>query len=400
MRPLLPVILVVFTLPVIALTASAQLPEVFLLDAQNLVLLKQSKQPKAVYPNEKALFQEADKLLAMKPVSVMDKERTPVSGNKHDYMSQAPYFWYDSSKTNGLPYLRRDGERNPEINKITDRSNLGKLEHATRLLSLAWYFTGNDQYAIKAATLLRTWFLDEATKMNPHLNYAQAIPGINDGRGIGIIETIALTGIADAAGLLKGSKAWPLKDQQALQQWYKEYLQWMLTSKNGKEEYAAKNNHGTWFYVQAVDFALFSGNRTKAGELAEESKKKLDSQLTAEGQMPLELERTTALHYSTYNLQAWFRLATLASQVGVDLWNYTTSKGASLRTALDWLSPYAFGEKPWTFQQINNYNKDEMFTLIMQAANIWKAPAYTTRAQELAKTVKDPVEVLLYSRQR
>lgn len=400
MKRLLPVILIVFTLPFIALTASAQLPEVFLMDAQNLNRVKQLVQAKDKTTEQQLLnlLQEADKFLEMKPVSVMDKGLTPVSGNKHDYMSQAPYFWYDSSKPNGLPYLRRDGERNPEIYKITDRSNLGKLENATRGLSLAWYFTGKDQYAVKAASLLRCWFLEAATKMNPHLNYGQAIPGINDGRGIGIIETIALTGIADAAGLLKGSKAWPLKDHQALQQWYKEYLQWMLTSKNGKEEHAARNNHGTWYYVQAVDFALFCGDKTKARELAEESKKRLDSQLTAEGQMPLELERTAALGYSTFNLKAWFMLATLANQVGTDLWNFTTSKGAGLHTALDWLSPYAFGEKPWTYQQINKYNREDMFPLVTQAAVIWKAPAYAERAQQLAKTVKDPTEVLLYGR--
>ncbi|AXY72949.1 hypothetical protein D3H65_02755 [Paraflavitalea soli] len=400
MRPLLPVLLVVFTLPVIALTASAQLPEVFLVDAQHLARVKQSVQAKdkGVEQPLLNLLQEADKLLEMKPVSVMDKGLTPVSGNKHDYMSQAPYFWYDSSKPNGLPYLRRDGERNPEIYKITDRSNLGKLENAAHLLSLAWYFTGKEQYADKAASLLRCWFLDGTTRMNPHLNYGQAIPGINDGRGIGIIETIALTNIADAAGLLKGSKAWPLQDHQALQQWYKEYLQWMLTSKNGKEEHAAKNNHGTWYYVQVVDFALFCGDKAKAHELAEESKKRMDSQLTAEGQMPLELERTAALGYSTFNLRAWFTLAGLASQAGTDLWNYTTSKGAGLRTALDWLTPYAFGEKAWTWQQINRYNKEDMLPVVAQAGTIWKAPAYTARAEQLVKTVKDPAAVLLYGR--
>ncbi len=393
-------LLCALVLPFVCLRSTAQLPEVLLLDAQNLHRVKQSVQAKdkAVEQHLLRLLQEADKLMEMKPVSVMDKGLIPVSGNKHDYMSQAPYFWYDSSKPNGLPYLRRDGERNPEINKITDRSNLGKLENATRVLSLAWYFTDKEQYAAKAAELLRSWFLEAATRMNPHLNYAQAIPGINDGRGIGIIETIALTGIADAAGLLKGSKAWPLKDHKALQQWYKEYLQWMLTSKNGMDEHAAKNNHGTWFYVQAVDFALFCGNKAKARELAEESKKRLDSQLTAEGQMPLELERTAALGYSTFNLRAWFMLANLASKVNIDLWNYTNSKGAGLRTALDWLSPYAFGEKPWTYQQINKYNKDDMFPLITQAAVIWKAPAYAARAEQLAKTVKDPADVLLYGR--
>jgi hypothetical protein len=135
----------------------------------------------------------------MKFVSVLDKTFTPVSGNKHDYMSQAPYFWYDSSKPNGLPYIRRDGEHNPEIKKITDRTYIGDLENATKTLGIAWYLTGEEKYADKAAALIRYWFFNEATKMNPNLNYAQAIPGITNGRGIGIIETRTLVGIAKLA---------------------------------------------------------------------------------------------------------------------------------------------------------------------------------------------------------
>jgi hypothetical protein len=397
MKPLLPILLTIFLLPLLYVTAAAQLPEVYIMDAANLASVKKSVQAKdkTVLQNLQPLLQEANKLLEMKPVSVMEKAFTPVSGNKHDYMSQAPYFWYDSSKPNGLPYLRRDGERNPEIYKITDRSNIGKLDGAARTLALAWYFTGEEKYAAKAAVLLRTWFIDEATKMNPNLNYGQAIPGINDGRGIGIIETIALTGIADAAGLLQGSKAWTSDDHRTLKQWYSEYLNWMLTSKNGKEEHAAKNNHGTWYYVQVVDFALFTGNTTKAHELANESKKTMDGQLTADGQQPLETERTNGLGYSTMNLRGWFTLATLADKVNTDLWNYTTSKGAGLRKALDWLTPFAMGEKSWSWQQIGSYNKAEIYPLFRQAASVWHVEAYKNHAQQLAKTVKDPAALLI-----
>src|SRR4029078_3978588 len=121
----------------------------------------------------------------------------------------------------------------------------------------------------------------------------------------------------------------------------------MLNSKNGKDEHAAKNNHGTWYFVQAIDFALFTGNKTLATSLAEESKARLDNQLASDGRQPLELDRTKGLGYSTMNLRGWFEAATLAQHTGVDLWNYKTSKGASLQTALDWLKPYALGEKKW-----------------------------------------------------
>ena len=228
------------------------------------------------------LQKQADALLEMKPVSVMDKKFTPVSGNKHDYMSLAPYFWYDSTKPNGLPYMRKDGQRNPEIYKITDHKYLSDLDHAIQILSLAYYLTGEEKYADKAATLLKHWFFNESSKMNPNLDYAQAIPGKNNGRGIGIIETRSLTGIADAAGLLSNSKAWTNADTKALQQWYSQFLHWMLTSKNGNDEHKAKNNHGTWFLAQATDYALFTGNKLEALKLSQEGKAKIDSQVTSE----------------------------------------------------------------------------------------------------------------------
>ena len=382
----------------LVLHLAAQVPPVLILDGNHLVQLKKKVQQKdkTTLSLVDSLKKQADGLLKMKPVSVMEKELTPVSGNKHDYMSQAPYFWYDSSKTNGLPYIRRDGQHNPEIKKITDRTYIGRLETATKTLSLAWYLTGEEKYAQKATALIRYWFFNEATKMNPNLEYAQAIPGVNNGRGIGIIESRTLTGIADAAGLLANSHSWTATDTKQLKDWYSQYLNWMLTSKNGNDEHKAKNNHGTWYYVQAVDFALFSDDNKKALGLLNESKKLLDSQLTKEGTWPLELARTNALGYSTFNTTAWFQLATLAEKVGVDLWHYKTSKGGSLQTAFDWLLPYALGEKKWTYQQIEPYEVSGFYPLLLQAANKFHNENYLKKTNQVNTEDKDAVAELLY----
>ncbi|HEU5167308.1 MAG TPA: alginate lyase family protein [Chitinophagaceae bacterium] len=382
-KPLLLILLVVFKIGDVL----AQPPKVFVMDAKRLVELKKKWEQKDedVLRLVDSLQKQADRSLKMNPVSVMDKQFTPVSGNKHDYMSQAPYFWYDSTKPNGLPYMRKDGVRNPEIYKITDRTYLGNLENATRILSLAWYITSEKKYADKSAELLRTWFLNESTKMNPHLEYGQAIPGVNTGRGIGLIETVALMGIADAASLLQGSGSWTETDHLSLQKWYSQFLNWMLTSKNGKDEHAAKNNHGTWYYAQVIDFALFTGDTNKAKQLVEESKKRLDSQLTKEGKQPLELERTNGLGYSTMNLRGWFTVATLAKKTGADLWNYKTPQNVGIRTAFDWLLPYALGEKKWEYQQISKYNRAEVYPLLLQAHNEFKDQKYLDVSSELYK---------------
>jgi len=212
---------ILFILPAMLIIGqvTAQSPKVLIMDAGRLAEVKKKwgQKDATILRLTDSLQKQADGYLKMKPVSVMDKQFIPVSGNKHDYMSQAPYFWYDSTKPNGLPYMRKDGVRNPEIYKITDRTYLGNLENSTRTLSLAWYITGDEKYAAKSAELLKTWFLDESTKMNPHLEYGQAVPGVNTGRGIGLIETVALMGIADAASLLHGSTSWTAADHSSLQ---------------------------------------------------------------------------------------------------------------------------------------------------------------------------------------
>ena len=327
------------------------------------------------------LREQADKLLDIPAISVMDKQATPPSGNKHDYMSQAPYFWYDSSKPNGLPYMRRDGQRNPEIYKITDHRNLGELGGHVQLLALAWKLTGDNKYAEKAAGLLRHWFFDEDSRMNPNLEYSQGIPGINTGRGTGIIESIPLINIADAAILLEGSPAWSSADSKGLRSWYTQFLHWMLESKHGQDEHHATNNHGTWYLAQATDFALFTGDTTTARSLALEGQAKMDHQIQGDGKMPEELARTNGLGYSTYNLQAFFTLAGVAGHAGVDLWQYKDQQNAGIRTAFDWLRPYALGQKKWEYQQISNYNKDEFYALLLQAYPVYDDRQYLTDAQ-------------------
>jgi hypothetical protein len=365
--------------------AGASTPRVSLMEADQLALLKkkfQGKDPQAIRQAED-LKKNADKFLDMTPVSVMAKQKRPPSGNKHDYMSQAPYFWYDSSKPNGVPYKNLDGQRNPEIYKVTDRTNIGMLENATHALALAWYVTGEEKYAAKAGELLKRWFLEDSSRMNPHLEYAQSVPGLTEGRSYGIIESIALMGVADAAALLEGSSSWSASDAEALHAWYGQFLHWMLTSEKGQQEHRAKNNHGVWYLAQASDYALFTGDKDKARALAEEGKTRIESQIEQDGRMPLELARTNALHYSAYNLQAFFDLSKIGSLVGVDLWDYHNKSGAGIRTSLDWLRPFAMGEKKWEYQEITPYNNKEFSILLIQAGLAYKDAQYMEYAKAL-----------------
>ena len=315
------------------------------------------------------LERDAQKALTAGPFSVTTKTVTPPSGDKRDYMSQAPYFWPDPKSPNGLPYIRRDGERNPEIDKINNHRVKDQMEAAVETLALAYHFKRDETYAEKAAQLLRTFFLDPETRMNPNLQFAQGIPGINTGRGIGLIETRGLTKVVSAIGLLRGSKAWSSDDRKGMQEWFEKFLQWMLESKHGRDEAAARNNHGTFYDVQVVSFALFLGKKSLAKSVLEAAKRKrIAVQIEPDGRQPLELERTRAWSYSVGNLDGLMQLAQLGESLGVDLWNYETADGRSIRKALDFLVPFALGEKKWTYQQLGAWPPQMLFPLIRRAA--------------------------------
>ena len=320
----------------------------------------------------KKLIADADKALAVTPPSVMQKTKVPPSGDKHDYMSIAPYFWPNPATKDGLPYVRKDGKVNPEsrAEAVNDTLRARLVGSTVETLALGYYFTRDEKYAEHAAKVLRTWFLDPATKMTPHFRFAQAIPGVNDGRGTGLIEARGLADAADAAILLVGSKHWSAADQQALQAWGEGFFEWLLGSKNGQDERAAKNNHGTWYDVQAVKWALVLGRKDKAKELCVDAGPgRIGVQVEPDGKQPLELVRTATFSYSCFNLRALSTLAGLGEHAGVDLWKYRSADGRSLVVALDFLVPYlGKNPKPWTMQQIHESNDDDVLPVLRAAA--------------------------------
>jgi hypothetical protein len=348
-------------------------------------------------PALKNLIQQADKALQTSPPSVMDKTGAPPSGDKHDYLSLAVYWWPDPASSNGLPYIRHDGKVNPESRTDAFDSRHNRLMAKTvESLALAYYFTGKEAYAEHAARCLRIWFLDPATRMNPNLNFAQGVPGVNTGRGAGIIDGRNTAGAADAAGLLVGSSAWTQKDDDALKAWLTTYLDWLLTSKNGLAEASAKNNHGTWYDAQVIRIALIVGRMDLARQIAEAAgRKRIAVQIEPDGRQPLELARTAALGYSRFNLEALFLLATLGEHVGVDLWHYQFPDGRGLTKALDFLLPYMVDpSKPWPYQQIKEINRADFAPLLRQAALVYKEPKYETILAALPNVSRQRLQLL------
>jgi Alginate lyase len=258
-----------------------------------------------------ALKRRADKALDQPLRSVTHKTMTPPSGDKHDYISMGPYWWPNPNTADGLPYIRRDGQRNPQVTaNALDADRLQAMIADTRDLTLAHFFTGQARYAAKAVAVLRAWFLDPATRMNPHLRFAQGIPGIVEGRGIGLIDTRELWWVIDSVALLSQSGQLSAQDLVGLRQWFKDYVQWMLTSDPGREEFAAYNNHGMFYDAQVAPFLLFVGQTEQARRVVFQALAlRFGSQIDRQGRLPFELERTRPFHYTTFTLQAATRLA-------------------------------------------------------------------------------------------
>jgi hypothetical protein len=286
------------------------------------------------------------------PRSVLDKELAPPSGNKHDYYSFGPYWWPDPNSPNGLPYIRRDGE----VNSAVERTDFATFRDTIRnvdLLAMYGFYTGDETASSAVARQLRVWFLDEATRMNPHLEYAQAIPGICDGRGIGLIDTAKLCLLPDVTELLRASGSLALADESALLAWLETYLDWMLTSEHGKAEAREHNNHGTWYDAQIATFALATKRLDIAREVLENvPSRRFATHIAPDGSQPHELTRTNSFGYSCYNLEGMFHLARLGEHVGLDLWSWEGENGATLRKALEFLAPYADAAREWPYPQI------------------------------------------------
>lgn len=376
-----------------------QTPPVVVLDGSVLRKSKaaiQAKEP-SVLPAYKKLLKDADKALLQEPVSVMEKKHLPPSGDKHDYMSLAPYHWPDPSKPDGLPYMRKDGQTNPEVKDYKDKEYMPRLCEQIYTLALAYYFSGDEKYAAHATRLIETWFLHPATKMNPNLNFAQAIKGQNTGRGAGMIDARHFVKVIDGIGLLRNSGVWSKKNQEGMKNWFGEFLNWMETSPNGIDESDAPNNHGTYYDVLRTAIAMFTGDKEHAKKVVANALQRLDQQMDEEGKFPKEMVRTIALHYNTFNLNAFYSLASMAEKLGIDIWHHTTASGATLQKSFNFLYPFLTREKEWTGQQIKPFEFEDGYPVLLISEKKYKCKTCRDAVRKLAgEDAEKRRELLLY----
>ena len=296
----------------------------------------------ALLEHERVL-KAATRALVQEPITITASPAKLSQGGVHDFYSNGDYWWPDPTKPDGLPYIRRDGESNPQ-NFSQHRLAVKALRDAVAALAAAFQLTGETRYVTKAAALLRVFFLDAKTHMNPRLDYAQAIPGVSPGRGIGIIDALHLIEIPRAVRALEKSAAF----QVDLKPWFRELAEWMVTSKNGQEEAQTKNNHAVAFYLQLAVYADFVGDVAKLTQCRKQLKEVfVPQQMALDGSFPLELERTKPYGYSIFQLDNMALLCQVLSTPSDNLWSFTLPDGRGIRKALAFLYPFLADKSKW-----------------------------------------------------
>jgi hypothetical protein len=288
----------------------------------------------------------ATRYLIEAPVTITSASSPRSAGGRHDFFSEADYWWPDPDNPGG-PYIQRDGLTNPD-NFVDHRRAMVRLSLHVPALAAAWRLTKERRYADHAVRHLRAWFVDESTRMNPHLLYSQAIHGRVTGRGIGIIDTVHLVEVARALPALEAAGALSSTDRTAVREWFARYLTWMTTHQYGIDEREAKNNHGTCWVMQVAEFARYVGRDDLTTFCRDRFKTVLlPNQVAADGSFPEELRRTKPYGYSLFNLDAMTTVCQILSTRTDDLWRYELPDGRSIRTAVTFLFPFIADKKTW-----------------------------------------------------
>lgn len=297
-----------------------------------------------------AILQRGERALLESPLTITAFLCERSSGGPNDFYSEGDYWWPDPQNPDG-PYIRRDGETNPD-NFVAHRHAMIRFNTLVADLTSAWLITSDEKYICHLLSHINAWFIDPDTRMNPHLLYAQAIKGISSGRGIGIIDTIHLLEVVQSLIVLENSGMLPDNVRIETKKWFMEYLTWLTTHPFGKDEMNAKNNHGTCWVMQVAQFARYTENKKLTDFCRKRFKEVLlPSQLAADGSFPLELKRTKPYGYSLFNTDAMATICHILSDDKNNLWAFQTPEGASMKQAVAWIYPYIKNKSAWPYAQ-------------------------------------------------
>ncbi|RNL55839.1 alginate lyase family protein [Pedobacter jejuensis] len=294
----------------------------------------------------KQILNQAKWAMEQEPITITASSSPRSAGGKHDFFSEADYFWPDPKNPDG-PYINRDGLTNPD-NFVAHRKAMIRFSKIIGALASAYKITGNESYVKHALKHFQAWFINSETLMNPNLLFAQAVKGKFTGRNYGIIDTIHLMEVAQGALVMENAKSFDKTSLKGIKKWFADYLIWLNTSKPGIQEKTVKNNHATCWAMQVASFAKLCKDEAMLDSLRTSYKTiLLPNQMGTDGSFPLETVRTKPYGYSIFNLDAMTMLCQILSTPKDNLWKFETADGKSIRKGLDYLYPYISDKSKW-----------------------------------------------------
>ncbi|MDP6041546.1 MAG: alginate lyase family protein [Candidatus Latescibacteria bacterium] len=293
------------------------------------------------------ILSDSQHILNQQVQHITDVRASMSEGGPNDFYSNGDYWWPNPDTADGLPYVRRDGESNPNA-YLSHRNIMRTARTSISALTAAYKLTGENRYADRAVQWLVEFFLDKTTQMNPNMEFAQALPGINSGRSIGLIDTLHIVEIPLAIEHLKSSEALASGIESDLKKWFAEFLTWMTTHPYGVQEMEAHNNHGVAWAVQAAIFARFTNNTEVVAQCRERFETVfMPEQMATDGSFPAELARTKPYGYSIFQLDMMAAVAYILSTPEHNLWTFELSDGRSMSRALEYLYPFLKDKTRW-----------------------------------------------------
>ena len=323
---------------------------------------------------------EADRRMKEGPWSVTFERPRGLDLDSHDYYSEAPFWWANPDDPGG-PYLLREGRPNPDRFEA-NRAALNSMSDAVFALGAASYLFDDARYGQRAAHIVNTWFVNPKTRMNPNLEYAQAIRNLNTGRPAGIIEGRVLIRAIQGMEFLAETGGWDPKDQAVVRKWFEDYLRWLTQSRNGLEEKRSSDNHAAWWTAQVAAVATYVGDDLAAKAAFDVYRDRIfPRQIRADGSAPTEEARNSPW-YSVFNLEAYTMVCRIAEVQGVDLWSVRGKNGSTLSTVIDYLKPHLADPRQWSREQTTDLETNALYFLAFAGMGL-KKPEYITLYQRL-----------------
>jgi len=290
----------------------------------------------------------ADTLMNKTPRTVTEGECDRSEGGLHDFYSEGDYWWPNPENPDG-PYVRKDGMTNPE-NFVLHRQAMREMSITVATLASAYKLTGKASYAAEAIKHLDAWFLDPETRMNPNMSYAQAIKGRVPGRGVGLIDGIHFVEPAQAIIILAQAGLFDAEHFQAYQQWFSEFLDWVMTHEYGIDERDRTNNHGSCWVLQASIYAKLTDNKEVLSYCRDRYKTVLlPNQMAADGSFHLELSRTKPYGYSLFNMDILASVCHILSTEEENLWLYRLEDGRGMPLGMEFITPFIADKSKWSY---------------------------------------------------